>query len=86
MAKDEGRDVPPHWGPLKVEASDLSLRWGTWPLAAEGLSHPAPLPLCCWQRPMAGEVKHAGLGAGDAAGCGCRVDGMGTHGPRQGGR
>lgn len=44
MAKDEGRDVPPHWGPLKVEASDLSLCWGTWPLAAEGLSHLAPLP------------------------------------------
>ena len=85
MAKDEGRDVPPHWGPLKVAASDLSLRWGTWPLAAEGLSHPAPGPLSCWQRPMAGKVKRAGLGR-DAAGCACGGDGLGTHGPRQGGR
>lgn len=40
---ERGRST--HWGPLKVETSCLSLGWGTWPLAAEGLSPgPSPFP------------------------------------------
>ena len=81
MAKDGTRDVPPHWGPLKVNVYDLSLRWGTLPLAAEGLSHPAPtfLPTRADTSPMARDLKRVSLEAGNAAGCGPGVEDVWTH-------
>lgn len=54
-----------------MDLYDLSLHWGTLPLAAEGLSHLVPpyLPTPASTRPMAREMKHTRLKLGNAVGC-----------------